>query len=581
VAFDGIVLKSLINEFNTKLLDMRIDKIYQPEKDEVVLFLRGYKETYKLFISADSNYPRINLTENSFVNPDKPPLFCMLLRKHISSGKLLSFEQLGSDRIVKIGISSYNEFADAVVKYLIIEIMGRHSNIVLVDEKEVVVDSIKHVDFTVSSKRQLLPGLKYESPPPQEKQDFTNYSEDDLRADLYGEEDINSDKFMQDFFNGISPIVSREIGYRAFKSSKNILTKNDIDKKALFYNTAKQMLADINNNIYTPNILFDNENCPKYFSVIDLNQYENLYSKKYYDSPSKMVETYYNDLHFSRKMKIRSQELTKHINNQIDKIKKKISIHNDTLLSSEKNEKYRLYGELLSANIYMLNGGENSIKVFDYYNNKDIEIDLKSELTPSKNIDRYYKLYKKGKTAEEMAKSQIEIAKNELYYLESELAFLEKAQTQNDINEIKAELTKEGYFKSNEKNKPRRKEEKINIMTFEGKHGYEILVGKNNRQNDHITFKLSKGNDMWLHVKDYPGSHVLIKNKGEEIPDEVILEAAEYASVYSKNSNDKVDVDYTKIKFVKKPPGAKPGMVIYTNYNTVVVNRKVSDSSKE
>lgn len=574
MAFDGVVLKSLVDEFNVKLKDLRIDKIYQPEKDEIVLFIRGYKEIYKLFISADSNYPRINITENSYVNPDKPPLFCMLLRKHLNSGKIISFEQHESDRIIKIGVSSYNELGDSTIKYIIVEIMGRHSNIILIDEKNIVIDCVKHIDFTVSSKRQLLPGLIYELPPKQEKENYNDYDEDKIRGILYGDNDINADKFIQDMFNGISPIVSREISYKAFGTTKNILLKNDLDKKAYLYSIIKKELEAIKSGIFYPNILFDDDGMPKYFSVIDLNQYDGLYNKEYYECPSKMVDVFYNNLHFTRKIKLRSQELNRLICNHIEKIRKKISLHNDIILNADIYDKYRLFGELLSANIYMLKGGESQIKVYDYYNNCDIIIDLQKDLSPSKNIDRYYKLYKKGRTAVEMAAEQIKKSEIELQYLESELLFLERAQSQKDIDDIKDELIKEGYIKTNDKKNKRRKQEPISCLTFTSSDGYDIIVGKNNKQNDYITFKISKSNDMWFHVKDYPGSHVLVKSKGIEIPDTTILEAAQYAAFYSKDSNDKVTVDYTKIKFVKKPPGAKPGMVIYTNYETIIVNRK-------
>lgn len=573
MAFDGLVLKSLVNEFNIKLKDLRIDKIYQPEKDEIILSLRGYKENYKLFISADSNYPRINITDNNYVNPDKPPLFCMLLRKHLSSGKILFFEQGGSDRILKIGISSYNELGDSVVKYIIVEIMGRHSNIILTDSDNVVIDCVKHIDFTVSSKRQLLPGLIYETPPGQDKQHFNNYNEDLIRDILYSDKDINADKFMVDNFIGISPIVSREISYKALESSGNILLKDDLIKKASLYKEIKHWLTSFDNDKYFPNILYDNNMTPKFFSVIPIEQYEGLYKKIDFDSPSKMVDSFYNELHFSRKIKLRSQLLTKHITNHIEKIKKKIEIHNDIILNREKYEEYKLKGELLSANIYLLKGGESKVKVYNYYNNSDMVIDLDNTLSPAKNIDKYYRLYKKGMKALEISKEQIMSAKNELLYLENELSFLEKCESQKDIDDIKDELSKEGYIENNSKNNRRKKQEKIDVLSFETSDGYEILVGKNSKQNEYITFKLSKGNDLWFHVKDYPGSHVLLKSKGDEFSNEAILKAAEYAGYYSKDSNDKITVDYTKIKFVKKIPGGKPGMVNYTNYKTIIVKR--------
>lgn len=582
MAFDGLVLKALINEFNIKLKDLRIDKIYQPEKDEIVLSLRGYKENYKLFISADSNYPRINLTKNSYVNPDTPPLFCMLLRKHISSGKILSFTQAGTDRVLKIGISSYNELGDAVTKYLVVEIMGRHSNIILLNSDNTIIDCVKHIDFTVSSKRQLLPGLLYENAPEQDKKYFSEYNEDEIRDILYSDNEINADKFMIDNFVGISPIVSREIAYKGLNSCREILLKDDLIKKATLFNQIKMSLAEFKNNNYIPNILYDSFGTPKFFSVIKLEQYGELYKRVYFDSPSEMIDNFYNELHFLRKIKIRSQNLTKLINNHIEKIKKKIDIHNDIILNKNKYDEYKLKGELLSANIYMLKGGEKSVNLYNYYSNEDITIELDEKLSPSKNIEKYYKLYKKGQKAIETAVLQIEKSKNELIYLEGELAFLEKAQSQKDIDDIKDELSNEGYIETNKKNIiKRKKQEKLDIMSFITEDSFEILVGKNSKQNEYITFKLSKGNDLWFHVKNYPGSHVLLKYKGCDFSESAILKAAEYAGFFSKDSNDKITVDYTNIKYVKKIPGGKPGMVTYTNYKTIIVSKKQNQKNGE
>ncbi len=574
MAFDGVVLKALAHEFNTKLKDLRIDKIYQPEKDEIVLGLRGYKENYKLFISADSNYPRINITDNNYTNPEKPPLFCMLLRKHLSSGKIISFTQIGSDRILDIAISAYNEFGESVEKHLIVEIMGRHSNIILIDDKNIVIDSVKRVDFTVSSKRQLLPGLIYEMAPSQEKLDINNPQADYLRDILYDSEDVDADGFMMKVFSGVSPILSREIAYKALNESKCILTKNDLIKKASLYNEIEKQLNKFNNNEFNANILYSDSDIPKYFSVIKLTQYECLYKSVEFDSPSKMIDAFYNELHFSRKIKLRSQTLTKHIINLIEKLRKKINIHNDTLLNKDKYEQYKLKGELLSANIYLLKGGEKSVRVLNYYDGSEIDIELDNKISPAKNIDRYYKLYKKGQKAMEYASEQIAEAKKELMYLEGELAFLENSKSQKDIDSIRDELVNDGYIKENVKNNTKRKNnQKQDIFTYVTADGFEICVGKNSRQNELITFKLSKGNDLWFHVKNYPGAHVLLKSNNREFTDAAILCAAEFAAQYSKDSTDKVTVDYTKIKFVKKIPGGKPGMVTYTNYSTLIVNK--------
>ncbi|MBQ4110469.1 MAG: NFACT family protein [Clostridia bacterium] len=577
MALDGIVLNSLKNELLNKITDARVDKIYQPESAEIVLQLRCFRETYKLFLSADPMYPRINLTNESYKNPDTPPLFCMLLRKHISSAKIIGIEQVGTDRILKIIFETYNEMGDLVNKTLVIEIMGRFSNIMLVNEKGIIVDCIKRIDLTVSSKRQVLPGLFYEAPPEQDKLNFLEFDEAVLKDKLYINEDVLADKFLMNTFDGVAPIVSREICYRTFGELNVILTASDTGKKDRLYNNIIDYFSNPDAGKYC--ILWDRENnAPKYFSSVDITQYGEAFDKKFYNSPSEMLDVYFSQLHFSRCISQRSAVLTKTLKNLIEKTERKIAIHTEVLAKSEDKEKYRLFGELITANMYMLKGGETEVEVINYYDGNPVTIKLNEFLSPAKNAQKYYNEYQKAKKAEEVSGKILAELKDELYYLESELEFLNKAQDQSDIDAIKEELSKEGFIRhKNGNNRKKAKKISTTYNEFISSDGFLIYVGKNNNQNDELTFKVASPNDLWLHIKTYPGSHTIVKTNGSEIPDSTLLEAATLAAVYSKGSpGTKITIDYTKAKFVKKPPGAKPGMVTYSNFKSVVV---ISDES--
>lgn len=575
MAFDGVVLHAVKTELTEKLLGGRVDKVYQPESDEIVLLIRSGGENYKLFLSADANYPRIHLTDESFKNPASPPLFCMLLRKHLGSGKITGIRQIKSDRILCICVETYNELGDLCEKSLYIEIMGRHSNIILVSEKGLVIDSIKRVDLTVSSKRQLLPGLFYETAPAQDKLDFLDYDTADLKEALLIKEDIRADKFAMETFLGVSPVVSREIAYRAFGTFQEILTSDNMSGRARLMTEAEAFFQDMKDGRFHPCIVSE-QGMPKYFSCVELTQYREGFSTAYSDSVSGMVDTFYRRLHLKRKMNQRSHDLQKHLNSQMEKLEKKIGIHSQTLFDASDKEKYRLYGELITANMYRLKGGEKELEAENYYEgNQKIVIPLNENSSPAQNSQRYYKRYQKMKTAEEMAAKQLEKAKKELFYLESVQNSFAWITTQDEIDEIAEELAQAGYLKA--KSGKKKKLAKTAYQEFVSSDGFPILVGKNNRQNDELSFKIARPRDLWLHVKTYPGSHTLVVTNGLAVPDTTLYEAAVLAAIHSKaNTSGKVEIDYTEIKFVKKPPGAKPGMVTYSNFKTILVPPDVS-----
>lgn len=570
MAFDGIVLRSVKCELEEKLTGGKIDKIYQPEKDEIVLSVRTPEGGYKLFLSADPNYPRVHLTNESFTNPDTPPLFCMLLRKHLGGGKILSFEQLGSDRILKIKVSSYNELGDITEKYLIIEIMSRHSNIILTDESYRVTDSIKRVDFTLSSKRQLLPGLIYEPAPGQGKLDFTKFSEEELREKIFDGEEVDCDKLLMKVYEGISPLTSREGAFYAMGEGSVHILPSDNEKKEKLLSGLCEYLEKINKGEFAPGILYEGS-IPKYFSAVELNQYGEGYKKEQFDSVSLMLDTFYQRLHFERKMSIRTHELTTLVTNLCDKLKKKIQIHRDTLLNEDSLEELRLCGELLTSNIHLLKGGESEITVLNYYTGENKTVKLNPMHSPSQNIQKYFKDYRRGKTGVAEAKKQLEAAEKELAFLESELVFLKNASSQADIEAIKEELIREGYIKKSNATKKKRGQPKSTFLTFETSDGFQVISGRNNIQNDELTLKIARPYDLWFHIKDYPGTHTILKLDGREATDTAIFEAAKIAASLSKTGGAKIPIDYTFVRYVKKPSGAKPGMVIYTDYKTIMV----------
>lgn len=581
MAFDAVSVRCLTDELQEKLINGRIDKIYQPEKDEITINIRTFDESCKLVLSASSAHPRVHFTSVSKKNPKSAPLFCMLLRKHIGSGKITAVEQIGFERIIKISIESYDELGDLTTKYLIAEIMGRHSNIILTNSDMKIIDCIKHIDFTVSSVREVLPGLQYVSPPPQDKTDLTDIGE---TVNIDFSSPVNTaDKAILSSVAGISPLCAREIVYRAFsRTDVRCGELTDSGKNKLLYETVR-LAKDVRTHNFSPCIIINSTtNNLMDFSSIPIEQYENMAEIRVFESMSKVLDTFYKTRDMHERMRQKSAGLVKLLNTNIERISKKLIILNKTLSNSKDKEKHKIYGDLLTANIYKISQGQTEITVDDYYSGNTVTITLSPTLTPSQNAQRYYKKYNKAKTAEVEAAKQIENAKNDLEYLESTLAAVETADSESDLNAIRAELISEGYL-TRKVSQKRQKQAAAKPIHFISSDGFDIYVGKSNTQNDYLTTKLANSSDLWFHTKDIHGSHTVIKlGINKDVPKSTITEAAEIAAYYSKaRLSSQVPVDFTEIKNVKKPNGAKPGMVIYDNYNTIYVTPKEPKSEQQ
>ncbi len=580
MSYDGFVTHAIADELNNILIGGKIDKVHQPERDELILQIRTQSGTHRLLLSANASHPRVHLTQISKDNPMNPPMFCMLMRKHFQGNKILKITQDGFDRILRIETEGRNEMGDLCRRDIVVEIMGRHSNIILIDENNRIMDSAKHVDFTVSAVRQILPGLFYESPPAQEKISPDNYSLLDLMTRLDKEpEDTLLDKFLLSSFTGLSPLLAREIVYRFGKNTK--ITKGEVNT-ASFLTEADSFIKEICANNYHPTLVISkDEKKPTAFSCMFLTQYEGGAILEKLDSISAVIDAYYEKRAQKDHMNQRSAHLCKLVQNNIDRCEKKLVLHRENLEKSKDRETYKNYGDLITANLYRLSVGMKSLEAENYFseNLETIQIPLKEDLTPSQNAQRYYKLYTKAKMTELHATEEIAKATEEKTYLESVLESLEKAETPVDLAEIKNELVDEGYLpKVN--TKQAKSQKKSTPMQFISSDGYEILVGRNNKQNDELTIRMAYSTDWWFHTKDIPGSHVIVRAKGEtEIPDNTVLEAAALAAYYSKAQKSvKVPIDYTTVKNVKKPNGAKPGMVIYDHYYTLLIDPKLPEN---
>ena len=574
MAFDAVAVRCLVKDLKDKLINSRIDKIHQPEKDEITINLKTMTDNFKLVLSASPAHPRVHFTNVSKKNPISAPMFCMLLRKHIGSGKITDIEQIGFERIIKFSIESYDELGDLTTKYLIVEIMGRHSNIILTNQDMRILDCIKHIDFTVSSVRQLLPGLDYVSPPVQDKTDLTEISE---TANIDFSSPIQTaDKAILSAIAGISPLTSREIVYRAFgRTDVKCSELTDNGRNKLLYETVK-LAKDVQQNNFSPCMIINSASGKLMeFSATPITQYESLAEIKEFDDISVLLDTFYRTRDMHERMRQKSADLVKLLNNNIERVSKKLGILNKTLADSENKDKYKIYGDLLMANLYNMKNGQSSVEVIDYYkeDSPTVKIPLSPQLSPSQNAQKYYKRYNKAKNAEIEAAKQIENAKNDLEYLESTLAAIETSDTESDLNAIRAELIAEGYL--NRKFNPKKQKQNASKpMHFVSSDGFDIYVGKNNTQNDYLTF--ANSSDLWFHTKNIHGSHTIIKlGLDKDVPKTTITEAAELAAYYSKGrDSSQVPVDFTQIKNVKKPNGAKPGMVIYDYYNTIYVTPK-------
>ena len=575
MALDGLVIHCIVNELNKKLLGGKIDKVYQPENDEVVLHIRNNKENFKLVLSCSASNPRVYLANNyKKENPINAPMFCMLFRKYIQGGNIVNISQIGFERIIKISVESFDELKEKTTKNIIIEIMGRHSNIILthsLDNK--IIDSAKRIPPSVSRVRQILPGHNYVLPPEQDKLNPIDEVSLNLFVDTLTSFNGPIFKAIYSKFLGVSPVIAKEICFRANIDENTLIdeiSSNDISK---VYKEFHNLFKFINNNIYNPSMIID-ESIDKVldFSCINLSQFSNL-SIINDDSISKILENYYATKDIKDRIHQRSSDLRKSISIKLDRLYNKLNKQEKELIESENAEIYKIKGELITSYIYMIEKGMESVEVANFYDPeyKNITISLNPNFTPSENAQKYFKKYNKMKTAKKEITSQIEITKEEINYLENIILSIENCENLAELMDIREELSKVGYLRAKNNIK---KETKLTTKPHEfiSSNGFKILVGKNNKQNDNLTLKIASNEDIWMHTKNIPGSHVIIKTEGKEVPDETIFEGAMLAAFFSKSKmSSQVPVDYTKKKNVKKPNGSKPGMVIYETNSTIYV----------
>lgn len=555
MAFDGFVTRALVNELSNKLRNTKINKIHQPHKTDLVFNLRGFGESFSLLISANPTYPRINLTKVKYTNPVTAPMFCMLLRKHLESGVIEHISQVDNERIIHIDIKSKDEIGDIKSLRLIIEIMGKHSNTILINrENNMIIDGIKHVTAAISSYRQIYPGKEYISPPDQNKKNpFIIQREEFLSIINFNEGKL--DKQLIENFTGMSPTIAREIVFTA-----NLPTKENL------WNSYNDIISNIKQNKYEPNIVIGKEKVD--FSIIPITSFKGDIST--FNTVNECIETFYQNKANRDTVKQKAFDLIKFLNTEKQKNQKKITALLKDLDKGKHAEKFKLYGELITANLFQINRGDKEAKVINYYteNQDTIVIPLDTLKEPNENAQSFFKKYNKLKNSIKFVSEQLEKTKEENNYLETVLTQLDNANVK-DIEEIREELVEQGYLKNKQKKKIRKKKEP-ELNKFISSEGITIYVGKNNRQNEYLTHKVAAHFETWLHTKDIPGSHVVIKsnNFGEK----TLFDAAMLAAFYSKAKNSsKVPVDYTLIKYVKKPNGSKPGFVIYENQKTIYV----------
>lgn len=555
MSFDGLFTRMMTKELAEALAGGRIGKIYQPSKNEVLLIVRSKGKNAKLLISAHPVYARIQLTEEEYVHPKEPPMFCMVLRKHLEGAVIEKIEQRGLDRVVLIHIKGRNEIGDPTRKQLIIELMGKHSNIVLTDgESGTIIDSIKHVSHAVNRYRAVLPGQSYRFPPEQDKTDPLACSETDIVSQI----DFNAGKIdaqLVSRFLGISPLFAKEVVHLAG------LPNRETVPKAFLSLTDKIKRGDIR-----PTLMKREDK--EFFYLFPLEHVGG--ERVYFKTLSELLDRYYFEKAERDRVKQIAGDLERFIKKEIEKNERKREKLQREWQESEKSGEYQLYGELLTANLHLAEKGMKEITVTNYYTGEPLTIPLDADKSPSENAQAYFRKYQKAKNAREAVKTQLEQTEKELEYL-SLLHEQIRMASAKDLDEIKEELAEQGYLKekAGRKEKPGKKAAPAPEQ-FLASDGTPILVGKNNKQNEYLTMRLARKEEVWLHAKNVPGSHVVIRSS--EPSEETLLEAAHLAAYYSKARNSgNVDVDYTKVKYVRKPTGAKPGFVIYDHQKTVRV----------
>lgn len=571
MALDGIFLSKVCDELRESAVGLRVDRVQQPGRDEVVLVLRGKSGVFRLLICVRADSPRIHFTSHSVQNPAVPPMFCMLLRKYLTAAKITAVRQRELDRVVFIDFDATNEIGNKVKLTLCTEIMGKYSNLILINGEGKVVDSIKRVDLSTSSVRQILPGIEYKLPPKQDKLCLENAQAEEVVQRIALLENKYLSSAVLECVQGVSPVAAREVAYKAVGEDVFVSSLTEAQKEKLC-----AVLDGIKASLHKDKkvfMLLENENKPKDMCFMSVGQYGSALTVREYESPSFLLDDFFFERDRINRITHRGQELFKLLNTLLERTARKLNLQREELKQCADREKLRLFGELITANLHSLQKGSYVYEVANYYDSMNIlRIPCDPALTPTENANKYYKEYRKSKTAEVMLKKLIEQGEAELVYFESVLDELSRADSDSEQAAIRQELSEGGYLKTKNtaKNRPQKA---LAPIEYRSSDGYRILVGRNNIQNDRLSLKTAAKSDVWLHTQSFPGSHVIIVSQNGEVSDRSIEEAAVIAACHSKASESSlVPVDYTRVKALKKPVGAKPGKVIYHEYYTITVN---------
>ena len=565
MAFDGVTIACVISELKKELIGGRLYKIAQPENDELLLTIKQPTGQKRLLLSASASLPLIYLTESNKPSPMTAPNFCMLLRKHLQNGRIVNISQPGLERIVHIDIEHLDEMGDLRHKTLVMELMGKHSNLIFCQEDNTILDSIKHISANMSSVREVLPGRTWFIPHTQDKKDPLTITEEEF-FDFVCTKPMAAAKAIYTSLTGFSPLMAEEVCCRAGIDGGFAVNALEENAKLHLFRTFSYLIEDIKNGAFTPNIVYQGDE-PKEFSALKLTQYQDL-REETCDSISGVLETYYAMKNRITRIRQKSSDLRRVVNTALERNVKKYDLQQKQLKDTDKREKYRIYGELLNTYGYSCQPGDTSLNAVNYYNGEEITIPLDGTLSAGENAKKYFDRYGKLKRTREALEELLVETKEEIDHLESISTALDIALDEADLVQLKEELIEYGYIR---RKGPTGKKQKITSHPFHyrSSEGFDIYVGKNNFQNEELSFKFASGNDWWFHAKGQPGSHVIVKTNGKELPDSVYEEAAALAAYYSKGRQaPKVEIDYTLKKNLRKPNGSKPGFVVYyTNYS--------------
>ena len=574
MALDGAFLSCLRRELTDTLPDARVDKIYQPEREELIIALRYRGGAERLYLSAQAASPRVHFTKESPENPAQPPMFCMLLRKRLTGGRLAAIRQEGFERALYFDFDCISELGDPVRLTLAAEMMGRHSNIILIGPDGIIIDAIKRIYPDMSSVRPILPGMRYETPPaPAGRFDLSRHSSEELTAAVKDGKDEPLSKALLSHSQGLSPLSCREIAYRACGGRDPQVSELTAAEWGKLTDCIRRTQDAANGN-GVPYLLTKPDGTPLEYSFQPIIQYGLDARGQEADSFSALLDKFYARRAAADRMRVHSHDLLRVLTNTAERVTRKLANQRQELAAAANRDTLRLYGDLINANMHLITQGADKAQVVNYFdeNCAPITIPLDPALSPAANARRYYKLYRKAQTAEEMLTDRIAAGEAELTYIDTVFDALSRAANLRELEELRSELEEQGYLRR-QKNAPKKKTAPLKPLTFRSDDGFTILVGRNNLENDRLTLRTAKGSDIWLHTKNIAGSHVIVVCEGRTPPNRTLEQAAILAATHSKAADSaQVPVDYAPARYVKKSAGAKPGMVIYTDNRTAYVN---------